>query len=45
MNNVNYMFLEHNDTKINYSSLQEKEACKAEEMRVKYLFLEFSEKD
>lgn len=47
MNNVAYKFLEHEDTKgdsrVNYSFMQEKEACKQNESRVEYLFLEYSE--
>lgn len=43
MNNVAYKFLEHQDTRVNYSFMQEKEACKQSESRVEYMFLEFSE--
>lgn len=39
---VGYKFLEHEDTKVNYSFLQEKEACKQNESRVEYMFLEYS---
>lgn len=41
---VNYQFLEYQGTKVNYSFMLEKEACKAEERRVKYLFLESQDK-
>ena len=45
MNNVNYQFLEHQNTKVNYSFMLEKEACKKEENGIKYLFLEYSEEN
>lgn len=41
---VNYQFLEHQDTRVNYSFMLEKEACKKEEDGVKYLFLESQDK-
>lgn len=44
MASVNYQFIEHQDTLVNYSFMVEKEACKAEKNGVKYLFLEFNEK-
>lgn len=44
MNNVNYQFLEYQDTRVNYSFMVEKEACKKEENSVKYLFLESQDK-
>lgn len=43
MNSVNYKFLEHQDTRVNYSFMQEKEACKQSESRIEYMFLEHSE--
>lgn len=43
MTSVNYQFLEHQDTRVNYSFMLEKEACKKDKSRVKYLFLEYSE--
>lgn len=47
MTSVNYQFLEHQDqdTRVNYSFMVEKEACKKEESRVKYLHLEYSEEN
>lgn len=42
MNNVAYKFLEHTDTRVNYSFMQEKEACKQRSTAVEYMFLEFS---
>lgn len=41
-NKVCYQFLEHQDTRVNYSFMVEKEACKKEENGVKYLHLEHS---
>lgn len=43
MKNVAYKFLEHTYTRVNYSFMQEKEACKQSESRVEYMFLEHSE--
>lgn len=45
MVSVNYQFLEHQDTRVNYSFMLEKEACKKEENHVKYLFIEYSEEN
>lgn len=40
MTSVNYQFPDIQDTRVNYSFMLEKEACKKEENSVKYLFLE-----
>lgn len=49
MASINYKFLEHQDTRVNYSFMPEKEACKnvcnSNVFRVKYLFLEYSEEN